>query len=685
MTVNARTTASLLTGLHCPLAQPSVLRSLEGGSSRFLPTLENLMSVPVSKTDSQGQMPRKPPILELDVLDLEGASLMPSNQTDDAEKENLLASIADAVWLANWFQNNAPAPAPAGEEAPAAKTEAVKKNILSSSLLPAQSNATPNLSSSFSLPVMASEWVQTALIEAPSNPMALFASELSTRIDMPIAEKQKQSTSVSTDKPFNALANASTALPSIAATSYSQPSTFAFPATSQPAPIGLGLLDKPSPKNGPTASDNLRPSEVLIQAPIDNSGSVKLGNFDGFKVFKELGNDLRLPVMPGAAQISREPHNGQKLAGQAVVIEAGLQIYSPDTQWTSNLAGTDQQWFERSVPSAVTALPNPTATVSSSFPLPVMASGRVVPALIEAPSKPLALVSSELTSRMDAQIAEKQKQNPWVSTDKPVNSTANAPATWSSSVADSLSFPSTSEFHAIAQPVSIGLLVLDKKAPKNWSTDSDHLRSADVFIKAPNDSSGSVKLVQSVEFRDSNKFRNDPWMPEMPGSAQVILDPNFGQNLTHLTMSTEAVPQSHSPDAQGTSNLTDTIEQWVDRSLQLAELTLEDAGQERMQVRIELNGQEATVYFLTDHVQYRDAIESQIENLSHRLADLGLKLAGSFVGQGGAQNSPHKQAACSRITRRPESELASAKVLTMDPVLREMKSVHHGHVLDVFV
>jgi flagellar hook-length control protein FliK len=145
----------------------------------------------------------------------------------------------------------------------------------------------------------------------------------------------------------------------------------------------------------------------------------------------------------------------------------------------------------------------------------------------------------------------------------------------------------------------------------------------------------------------------------------------------------EAETPRLSQDAQWTSNLADTVNQWVERSLQLAELTVPDAGQDSLQVRIELNGQEATVYFLTDHVQYRDAIESQIENLSDRLADQGLKLTGSFVGQGGSQNSPQEPSAHSMLSRRPEIEPASPTPKSIDPVLRA-KSVLQGRVLDVF-
>lgn len=198
------------------------------------------------------------------------------------------------------------------------------------------------------------------------------------------------------------------------------------------------------------------------------------------------------------------------------------------------------------------------------------------------------------------------------------------------------------------------------------------------------DMSGPLKFGQPVELKDFKDFGNDRLMSVMPGSGQVTLDPSAGQNFPYQTVGTEAAPPGLGPDAQWTSNLADTVNQWVERSLQLADLMVPDAGQNSLQVRIELNGQEATVYFLTDHVQYRDAIESQIQNLSDRLADQGLKLAGSFVGQGSSHNSPQEPSAHSMLSQRPGSEPDSAKVPLIDPALREMNSVPQGRVLDVF-
>ena len=303
---------------------------------------------------------------------------------------------------------------------------------------------------------------------------------------------------------------------------------------------------------------------------------------------------------------------------------------------------------------------------------------------METAPMPLAAVFSEPFSRTDLPISDKPHPIPWILPDKPVNAGATAPAATPSNAAVGSLLPISPAIQATSQPASIEVVILDKKTPKNLSFESDRLKSTEVLSKVPSDIVGSVTWGQSVGSKGIKDLENDRWLPVMPGSGQVSLEPQAGQNLPNQTVGTESAPPGFSPDAQWTSDLADTVNQWVERSLLLAELTVPDAGQDSLQVRIELNGQEATVYFLTDHDQYRAAIESQIENLSDRLADQGLKLAGSFVGQGHSQNSPQQPSAHSMLSRRPESEPASAKGLSIDPVLRDMKSVPNGRVLDVF-
>lgn len=593
MTLIANSKPSLLAGLNSSKNQPAVTNSTGGGSSTFSVALDDTVFDLVSQTNLNGLVPNSKSALETAVLEL-----------DDASKDNHAAPVADAVWLANWFQNNAPATG---------------------------SSTVPSFGSSTAL-------VEAARVGTSSKPLAMRSSEPISRADMPIS-----------DKPVNALAHG-TATATLATPSAPQ-------STLQPASIGIELLDTQSPKNSLTDTGHSIPVEILNKVSMDIGGSDRLGQSFGFKEFEDFENHRGLPVTPRSAQVRLDPHVGINLAHQTV----GAEVLHSDQ--------------------------NPVALGTSNWVVPVWA---------ETASKHVTRPSSELSAPIDVPISDQSKKSPSVLPDKPASALAPASATTPLAAAVSLPLPTPSAAQAIfqsaAQPAiqpvaqfaSIGVGLLDNKSIKNLPRDSGHLRPVEALSKATIDIVGSVKLGQSDGFKDFKDFESDRGLTVTLGSSQISLDFHAGSNLPQQVVGTGAEPPVFNQDAQWTSNLADTVNQWVERSLQLAELTVPDAGQDSLQVRIELNGQEATVYFLTDHVQYREAIESQIENLSGRLADQGLKLAGSFVGQGSAQNSPQEQSAHSMLSRRHESEPASANVLSIDPVLRDLKSVHQGRVLDVF-
>ena len=246
------------------------------------------------------------------------------------------------------------------------------------------------------------------------------------------------------------------------------------------------------------------------------------------------------------------------------------------------------------------------------------------------------------------------------------------------------STPPASVNQAVPPSTPTGSIILDKRSQKNSPIDSQTFSSTEVFLKTSIDSSASVQSGQFIGLNKPIKFENDLLLPAAPETAQISHVPSSRSEFSQFAIRTEAIPQIQSPETKWTSNLADTVNQWVEKSLQLAELTVPAAGQDILQVRIELNGQDAKVYFLTDHAQYREALDSQIENLSDRLADQGLKLTGSFVGQGGAQNSPQKQTTHNILAQRFESEAAPAKLLSLESEQRPSKSVHLGRYLDVF-
>jgi hypothetical protein len=694
MTLMANSNISLLAGLDSTKNQPAMSTHVVGGSSSFLQTLNYTAGELDSPTDFDGLVPATNSALETAVLVLDGASLKPSNPIDAAKEipATPVAPVADAVWLAHWFQKNSPATVsspvpllgsssdPVEAELPMDIGGSVKlgqsvgfkdfndlengrwSSVMSGSVqvhlephagqgLPHHTAGTeaaphgpgPEIQSTSDFVGTANLGVEQGL-PLPKPPQSSAPATVTSPIGLPVS-----------DKPLTALANATAAMPNKVAVSLPLPPSSAAPSIFQPssqlpaqstsrsASIGLGVLDNKSPQNLPSGSSHLRPTEVFSKLPMDSGGSVKLFQAVGFKDFNDLENGRWLAVSPGSAKVRLDSQVGQDLPHPAVGAEVAPLGLGPDVQWAENFAGTADQGVEQGLPLPVPSHSNAPVAVTSPFALPV--------------------------------------------SDKPVIALANAPASTPSNVAASLSLPTSSVIQATSQPVSIQVVILEKKSPKNLSIDSDRLKPMEVLSKATMDIGGVLKLGQSVEFKDYQDFKdfeNDRRLPVMPGSGQVSFEAHAGQNLTHQTVSTEAAPPGLDPDAQWTSNLADTVNQWVEQSLHLADLTIPDAGQGSLQVRIELKGQEATVYFLTDHDQYRAAIESQIENLSDRLADQGLKLAGSFVGQGHSQNSPQQQSAHSMLSRRPESEPTSPKGLSIDPVLRDMKSVPHGRVLDVF-
>jgi hypothetical protein len=601
MTLIANSKASLLVGLNNSKNQPAVPNSTGAGPSTFSLALDDTDSDLGLQTHLGDMVPNSKSTLGTAVLEL-----------DDASKDNHAAPVADAVWLANWFQTNAPATA---------------------------SSPVPSLGSS-------SAPVEPVRVGTASKPLTMRSSEPISRADVPISDISKSSPWVCPVKPGYALPPASAT-----ATSSTPQSTF------HAVSIDTGFLDSQPPKNSLTDTGHSRPLQVFNKVSIDIVGSVKLGQSVGFNEFNDFENDRGTAVSPGSAQLRIEPHVGFNLMNQTVGTEAVHSHQSPVALGTSN-------W--------------------------------VVPVWAETASKPVARPSSELSAPIDVTISDQSKKSPSVLPDKPASALAPASATTPLTAAVILPLPTPSTAQAIfqsaAQPAiqpvaqfaSIGVGLLDNRSLKNLPSDSGHLRPVEALSKATIDIVGSVKLGQSDGFKEFKDFESDRGLTVTLGSSQISLDFHAGSNLPQQVVGTGAEPPVFNQDAQWTSNLADTVNQWVERSLQLAELTVPDAGQDSLQVRIELNGQEATVYFLTDHVQYREAIESQIENLSDRLADQGLKLAGSFVGQGSSQNSPQEQSAHSMLSRRHEGEPASAKALSIDPVLRDLKSVHQGLVLDVF-
>ena len=127
--------------------------------------------------------------------------------------------------------------------------------------------------------------------------------------------------------------------------------------------------------------------------------------------------------------------------------------------------------------------------------------------------------------------------------------------------------------------------------------------------------------------------------------------------------------------------VTEQVTYWVNHELQNAELTLNDAGHEPIEVSISLQGKEAHVDFRSDQAATREILEGAVSNLKDMLAHHGLSLSGVSVGgssQGEHHSGKHKNPAEIRKT--------SVQVVSRDPVTGSAtKRATVIRALDLFV
>ena len=421
------------------------------------------------------------------------------------------------------------------------------------------------------------------------------------------------------------------------------------------------------------------PSQSALLSPLVAINPSFLQTLENMSAASLMQMDAEVPVQATVSALNTEP----------LILEvAELPVSKQkDDAENENLQGLmlDAASLAAWIPNFA-LIPEPATTLVTETVVPVataITTTKVADPVVDAeiPLAPVLQPSSEVsTLSLDSPSNEYS--------DKPLNTAQStlqsSPSSIPSSTTVIFSTPPASVNQAVPPSTPTGSIILDKRSQKNSPIDSQTFSSTEVFLKTSIDSSASVQSGQFNGLNKPIKFENDLLLPAAPETAQISHVPSSRSEFSQFALRTEAIPQIQSPETKWTSNLADTVNQWVEKSLQLAELTVPAAGQDILQVRIELNGQDAKVYFLTDHAQYREALDSQIENLSDRLADQGLKLTGSFVGQGGAQNSPQKQTTHNILAQRFESEAAPAKLLSIESEQRPSKSVHLGRYLDVF-
>ena len=132
-------------------------------------------------------------------------------------------------------------------------------------------------------------------------------------------------------------------------------------------------------------------------------------------------------------------------------------------------------------------------------------------------------------------------------------------------------------------------------------------------------------------------------------------------------------------------HLAEQVDTWVSQNLQVAELRLHEPSANPVLVRIEMNGQQASVMFRTDVLACREALTTQIEQLSDLMSSQGLQLADASVAGSGADSQSERQARASPLWGEPAARrsLVETSGPTQSPARRGPDSA--GRTLDVFV
>lgn len=123
------------------------------------------------------------------------------------------------------------------------------------------------------------------------------------------------------------------------------------------------------------------------------------------------------------------------------------------------------------------------------------------------------------------------------------------------------------------------------------------------------------------------------------------------------------------------------VRYWVSNEVQNAELTLDGAGKDPVEVSISLNGSEARVEFRTDREEMRQVLEDASSRLKDMLASEGLVLTGMSVGTSGSDNAGARGHLPPREGGRQAVVAASVPVAAGE---RARPASGVGRALDVF-
>jgi flagellar hook-length control protein FliK len=185
------------------------------------------------------------------------------------------------------------------------------------------------------------------------------------------------------------------------------------------------------------------------------------------------------------------------------------------------------------------------------------------------------------------------------------------------------------------------------------------LVSADVFAGSPNRREGSPATGQV--------------RTGLEGATGSSVADRLGISATYEVAEAAAVV------AEG--QVAETVSYWASKGVQNAELTLDGLGDEPVQVRISVEGDQTQIDFISDQPEVRQMLESASAQLKALLSGQGLQLTGMSVGtsgQGGGQDNG----------RQPPPGARQTKLVSLEPAAISGARVANaavGQSLDLYV
>jgi flagellar hook-length control protein FliK len=183
----------------------------------------------------------------------------------------------------------------------------------------------------------------------------------------------------------------------------------------------------------------------------------------------------------------------------------------------------------------------------------------------------------------------------------------------------------------------------------------------------------SDALAAPAERRDS-KSATGQLRTGLEGSMGGAVADRLGISSTYEVAAASAVV----PETQ----VAETVSYWASQGVQNAELTLDGLGNEPVEVRISVNGDQAQVDFRSNQPDVRQALEGASAQLKTMLSGEGLQLTGMSVGTSGQGNTQSD-------SRQPKpAPRQQTGVVSMEPVRASATRPGNpsvGRALDLYV